>query len=76
MPAFTKCLREERHTDEIFRDRAEGVLLGFRGTPGFALVRTDQPDKEAPIVLPGAFPYEIFEEQIDRLLKEMARDKR
>lgn len=67
--AFAKCMREERHSEEIFRDRAEGSLLGFRGTPGFVLFRTNEVAKEPPVVIPGAFPYEVFEEQIDRLLK-------
>lgn len=69
VPGFIKCMRQERHSEDIFRDRAEGSLLGFRGTPGFVLFRTGQADKEPPVVIPGAFPYEVFEEQIERLLK-------
>ncbi|TAJ31140.1 MAG: hypothetical protein EPO64_02605 [Nitrospirae bacterium] len=76
LSAFDKCMREERHTDDIFRDRAEGTLLGFRGTPGFVLFRTDQPGKEPPIIIPGAFPFEVFEEQIDRLLAAAASGKK
>jgi predicted DsbA family dithiol-disulfide isomerase len=52
----------------VFRDRAEGVSLSFRGTPGFVLLRTEPSPKEPPIVIPGAFPFEVFEEQIERLL--------
>lgn len=68
LAAFSKCLQQAYHTDAIFRDRDDGVRLGFRGTPGFVLVRTEGPGKEPPIVIPGAFPFEVFEEQIDRLL--------
>ena len=69
-PLFVTCLKEARHTDPIFQDRTEGVSLGFRGTPGFVLLRTrgGEQEKESPIVIPGAFPFEVFEEQIDRLL--------
>ncbi len=70
---FTKCVQEARHTDDIFRDKDEGQELGFRGTPGFLLMRTDGMAKEPAIAIPGAFPFEVFEEQIDRLLKIAAR---
>lgn len=76
LPAFAKCMREERHTEDIFRDRAEGTLLGFRGTPGFVLFRTGSPEQEPPVVIPGAFPFDVFEEQIDRLLGDGAKGKR
>jgi len=68
LPRFAQCLQEGRHVNAIFRDRAEGVGLSFRGTPGFVLLRTEPSPKEPPIVIPGAFPFEVFEEQIDRLL--------
>ncbi len=69
-PLFMKCLEEAHHTGPVFQDRSEGVSLGFRGTPGFVLLRTEgeEREKESPIVIPGAFPFEVFEEQIDRLL--------
>ncbi|HJU03803.1 MAG TPA: thioredoxin domain-containing protein, partial [Nitrospiraceae bacterium] len=70
---FTKCMQEARHTDSIFRDKDEGQELGFRGTPGFLLLKTDGMEKEPAIAIPGAFPFEVFEEQIDRLLKVAAR---
>lgn len=69
-PLFVTCLEEARHTGPVFQDRSEGVSLGFRGTPGFVLLRTrgEEREKNPPIVIPGAFPFEVFEEQIDRLL--------
>jgi protein-disulfide isomerase len=69
LDAFATCLRDAPYTREIFLDRKEGYDLGFRGTPGFALVRTEGSPEERPIILPGAFPFEVFQEQIDRLLK-------
>jgi protein-disulfide isomerase len=71
---FSRCMEESRHVDAIFSEREEGRQFGFRGTPGFLLVRqrdgeagTGQSGQEA-IVIPGAFPYEVFEAQIERLL--------
>lgn len=73
LPAFSKCLRQKAHQDEIFQDRQDGVDLGFRGTPGFVLLLTEHPEQATPIVIPGAFPYHVFEEQIDRLLRREPR---
>ena len=65
---FSKCLEEAPHTEAIRRDREEGVRLGFVGTPGFILLRTKGADQQRPIAIPGAVPFERFQEQIDRLL--------
>jgi len=69
MLAFTKCLRDAHHTEAIFRDKEDGIGLGLRGTPGFLLFLTEGATKEPAILIPGAFPFQVFEEQIDRLLK-------
>jgi protein-disulfide isomerase len=68
LQAFSSCLREARSVDAIFRDRDEGTALGFRGTPGFIILRSNAPAGERPVSIPGAFPFEVFEEQIQRLL--------
>jgi protein-disulfide isomerase len=68
LPVFVTCMQEARETEAIFRDRSEGESLGFRGTPGFILLQTRGPDRPAPIAMPGAFPSDVFEEQIDQLL--------
>jgi protein-disulfide isomerase len=65
---FSACMKEERYLDAIFRDRAEGASLGLRGTPGFVLVPTKESAGEEPLVIPGAFPFSAFEEEIERLL--------
>lgn len=69
VPAFTKCFDEGRYTDAIFKDKEEGTSLGFRGTPGFVLMLTRRSSNESPLLIPGAFPFDVFEEEIDRLLK-------
>jgi protein-disulfide isomerase len=74
-PAFERCLNDGRYTKAIFEDRQEANQWGFHGTPGFILVRTatEPTDKEPAVAIPGAFPFEMFAEEIDRLL---ANDKK
>ncbi len=68
--AFAQCLREGRYTESIFQDRQEANRWGFRGTPGFILMATtsEPTEKDPAIAIPGAFPFEVFAEEIDRLL--------
>ena len=69
-PAFERCLKEKSHVASIFEDREEANRWGFHGTPGFILMRTASgpTEKEPAIAIPGAFPFEMFAEEIDRLL--------
>ncbi len=69
-PAFERCMNDGRYTKAIFEDRQEANQWGFHGTPGFILVRTtsEPTEKEPAIAIPGAFPFEMFAEEIDRLL--------
>ncbi len=68
-PAFAACLRDAPHRQAILRDKEDGTRIGFVGTPGFILMRTGQAGQEKPIGLPGAFPADVFEQEINRLLK-------
>lgn len=67
---FRQCLRDAPHVQAIFQDRDEANGWGFHGTPGFVLMRTtQQPTTKNPaIAIPGAFPFEAFEEEIEKLL--------
>jgi len=69
-PDFERCLKDARFTKAIFEDREEANRWGFHGTPGFILMPTaGQPtEKEPAIAIPGAFPFEMFAEEIERLL--------
>lgn len=69
-PAFERCLKDGRYTKSIFTDRDEANRWGFHGTPGFILVPTagEPTEKKPAIAIPGAFPFEMFAEEIDRLL--------
>lgn len=70
---FERCLKDKSLVASIFEDRDEANRWGFHGTPGFILMRTASgpTEKEPAIAIPGAFPFEMFAEEIDRLL---ARD--
>ena len=68
MDAFQTCLNDGRHADRAFSDRAEASSLGFRGTPGFVLMLTKGAEREPALLIPGAVSYDVFEEQIERLL--------
>lgn len=65
---FLTCVQERRYVREIFEDRQEAADLGIRGTPGFVLTLSDPTPDTPVLVIPGAFPYAVFEEQIERLL--------
>lgn len=67
---FASCFEEARYTQEIFKDRMEGGELGIRGTPHFILYATDDPQEA--VAIPGAFPYEVFKEEIDKLLQTVS----
>lgn len=69
-PAFERCLKDKSHVASIFEDREEANRWGFHGTPGFILMRTagGPTEKEPAVAIPGAFPFEMFAEEIDRLL--------
>lgn len=72
LDAFHACRRAPRHLEEILQEKGQALRLGFRGTPGFILLRADRvqdESQEIPLIgIPGALPYEVFEEQIERLL--------
>jgi protein-disulfide isomerase len=71
---FGKCFEERRHLESIFQDRREANRWGFHGTPGFILMQTVAgPTEKVPAVaIPGAFPFEAFAEEIDRMLSKLA----
>ncbi len=68
--AFRQCLRDAPHVQAIFEDRQEANAWGFRGTPGFVLLKTAQEPtmKDPAVAIPGAFPFEAFAEEIDKML--------
>lgn len=75
--AFAKCFDERQFLESIFQDRHEANRWGFRGTPGFILMRTagGPTEKEPAIAIPGAVPFEDFAEEIDRMLATAPRSQ-
>jgi protein-disulfide isomerase len=70
---FGKCFDERQHLESIFQDRQEANRWGFHGTPGFILMQTAAgPTEKVPaIAIPGAFPFDAFAEEIDRMLSKI-----
>ena len=70
---FGKCFDERRHLESIFQDRQEANRWGFHGTPGFILMQTvaGATEQVPAIAIPGAFPFEAFAEEIDRMLSKV-----
>jgi protein-disulfide isomerase len=68
---YEACVRQETYLESIFEDRLEANRWGFRGTPGFVLLLTNDMSGrvETPVTVPGAFPFDVFQEQIERLLR-------
>ena len=67
---FTECFEDEKYMKSIYQDRVEGGSIGVRGTPHFILFLTHNPEAGPFLVIPGAFPYKVFQEQIEKLLEQ------
>ena len=65
---FSQCLEDHKYFSDIEKDLKDAGSLGIRGTPAFVLFPTNVPDDPNLIVIPGAFPYETFQEEIEKLL--------
>jgi predicted DsbA family dithiol-disulfide isomerase len=78
LAAFAKCFDERQYLESIFQDRQEANRWGFHGTPGFILMRTaaGPTEKEPAVAIPGAFPFDEFAEEIDRMLAVSPRSQR
>jgi predicted DsbA family dithiol-disulfide isomerase len=68
--AFAKCMDSQKHIEAILADRESAVRLGFRGTPGFLIVKTDGRRFTDAFTIPGAVRYDTFRNEIERLLKK------
>ena len=67
---FNSCVDETRYTKDIYADRIAAEQFGIRGTPHFVLYVTDDPQEA--VIIPGAFPYEVFKKEIDKLLETVS----
>ena len=67
---FAACMDSQKHVPAIMADRELGTSLGFHGTPGFLIVRTDGHRFSDAFTIPGAVPYATCQKEIERLLKK------
>ncbi len=67
---FSECVQAERYMESIYRDRMEGGSMGVLGTPHFILYLTHIAVAGPFFVIPGAFDFDTFKEQIEKLLKQ------
>ena len=67
---FGTCMDSQKHIESIMADKELGEQLGFRGTPGFLIVRTAGDRFSDPVRIPGAASYAVFRDQIEKLLKK------
>ena len=67
---FTACMDSQKHVQAILGDREAALKLGFRGTPGFMIVKTDGRRFSDAFTIPGAVRYYTFRTEIEKLLKK------
>ncbi|HZC67068.1 MAG TPA: DsbA family protein [Nitrospirales bacterium] len=67
---FAACMDSQKHVPAIMADRELANTLGFFGTPGFLVVRTDGHRFSDALSIPGAVGYDVFRTEIERLLKK------
>ena len=65
---FSQCVDAHKYFPDIEKDLKDAKSLGIRGTPAFVLFPTKVPEDPNLILIPGAFPYETFQEEIEKLL--------
>ena len=73
---FNECVHAERYRESIDQDRMEGGSLGVRGTPHFLLYLTHNSEAGPVFAIPGAFPFEVFQEHIEKLLEQASTPQR
>jgi protein-disulfide isomerase len=70
---FEKCLSSSVHAQDVKDAVAYGTKLGLSATPTFFIGRIDNDTKEvkATTRISGAYPYPVFKDAIDALLKSV-----
>ena len=70
MNAFDACLTNHTNLQRAQQDEQDGRAAGVEGTPTFFIKYTVN-GQEKQQVLPGAYPYDAFKQQLDDILTEM-----
>lgn len=64
---FDSCLDGGKYKSYVESDKALATSLGFEGTPGFIVEKSDGSN---PVGIPGAYPFATFQQTIDQKLSE------
>ena len=67
---FDSCYSENRYQDQIDADKAAGTAAGVQGTPGFVVGILDDDGNVTGKLIPGAYPFDSFEQIINEFLSE------
>src|SRR5687768_11660644 len=64
MEQFSKCVESNKYSSIVQNNDNIARSMGLSGTPSFILIK----DNNIESIIPGALPYEIFEQTLNRLL--------
>ena len=64
MEQFSKCVESNKYSSIVQNSDNIAKSMGLSGTPSFILIK----DNNIESIIPGALPYEIFEQTLNRLL--------
>jgi protein-disulfide isomerase len=70
MDAFNDCFNSGKYADRVGQDYIDGSAAGVTGTPGFVITYTVN-GEEKQRLLPGAYPFSEFQNEIEDALVEM-----
>lgn len=65
---FDLCYSTREYQDEVDVDFSAGENVGIQGTPGFVVGILDEDGNVTGKLIPGAYPYENFQEVIESFL--------
>ena len=64
MEQFSNCIESNKYSRLVQNNDNVARSMGLSGTPSFILIK----DNNIESIIPGALPYEIFEQTLNRLL--------
>jgi predicted DsbA family dithiol-disulfide isomerase len=64
MEQFSNCIGSNKYSSLVQNNDNIARSMGLSGTPSFILIK----DNNIETIIPGALPYEIFEQTLNRLL--------
>ena len=64
MEQFSNCIESNKYSTLVQNNDNIARSMGLSGTPSFILIK----DNNIETIIPGALPYEIFEQTLNRLL--------